>query len=204
MFTLNNILQQAELFCQSHKQINNFYFGEIPELNAQASNRHVLLFMELSSDSGSRDELLNSFNFNCWVIDQPNKNGNSRSKQEILSDTRLICEDFIAFWRYTNFDSPMKIELPISLQDMTDVLDDEDAGWSFVLKISLANGLDLCSIPSSGYVPPIDYNKVLIRDIKTGEILYRIPAGQSFFIERLQEIIDDLENNTTTIISPLN
>lgn len=204
MFSLNSIIEQIELFQQNHKQLNSFYFGKIDEVGASNAENYPMLFCELKSDGSERSEQLNSFYFDFAVLDIPNKDGNNTNVKEILSDTKMIADDLVAYFRFTKFETPLKIQLPITMQSVTEMLDNEVTGWMFTVKMSIAQGLDLCAIPSVAYTPPIDYNKVRIIDSVTGDVLYRIPAGGSFTVEQLTEIIDTITSNTVTIIDPIN
>lgn len=203
MFTLNSIIQQIELFQQNHEQLNSFYFGEISDVGASNAENYPMLRCVLRPEGSERGEALNSFYFDFAVLDIPNKTGNDTNVQECLSDTKLIADDLVAYFRYTKFETPLKIQLPVTMQSGTEMTDDEVTGWMFTIKMSLAQGLDLCAIPSVAYTPPIDYNKVRILSKATGAVLYRILAGQDFTIEELTEIIDTITANETTIIDPI-
>ena len=169
MFTLNKILKRLELFQTQHKQLNSFFFGKIPEIGASNSVNYPLLYCQLAEDSSEVNERVEYFNMEFWIVDLPNtKTGKDRSVQEVLSDTKQIANDLVAYLRYTNFsEGSLLIDLPVSMRDLIDAGDDCVSGWSFTLRLKTANQLDLCGIPMNGsYTPPDGY------ELRSGNTLY--------------------------------
>lgn len=204
MSTLNNILQQIELFAHNHKFLKgSFYFGKPAEATYNNAASYPMLVCQLDVDSYEVSENTDATTFHFMVLDVPNKDNHEINLREILSDTRSIARDLVSFFKYTKLDTPLLAQLPVVMNDLENVFMDQSAGWDFKIKLKSTEGLDLCGIPMENYTPPIDFNKVRILDSVTGEVLYRIPAGQSFTIEQLREVIDTLDSNETTIIEPL-
>lgn len=117
------------------------------------------MFCEFSEDASNTDEKAETFNLDFYILDQPNsKTGRRTNTQEILSDTKLIANDLIAYLRYTEFDAGLlKIDLPVSMKDRIGVTDDDVTGWSFTLNIKVNNELDLCGVLTSCYQVPSGY-----------------------------------------------
>lgn len=139
------------------------------------------MFCQLAEDASIVSEKTEVFNFDLWIVDVPNnKNGIKRSIQEVLSDTKQIANDLVAYLRYTDFaEGGLNIELPISMVDVISALDDDVSGWNFQIRIKLTNELDLCGIPLTNYTNPEGYLKkagnTLVFDVNSVYNTYENP-----------------------------
>jgi len=110
----------------------------------------------------------------------------------------------------------IKIQPNTSLTDYTEDRDDMVSGWFFEVSISSHVGNYSCNLPiNSGNIFDgnyiyIDgqYNiqcgdfEVLIKD-QSGNTLQTFTTSGTYTVEVLQNIIDTITNNTSTIIQPL-
>jgi len=151
MYTLTNILTELKTFATNHKQIKgSFYFGERLNANALKSVKYPFLFCEFNSNASVVGENYDSYNFGFTILDCPNQTIETEfNKIEILSDTKLIANDIVAYFRYTDFNTYLVIDLPVTMSPVENVFDDNNIGWTFKVNLKLNQGLNTCDIPIS-------------------------------------------------------
>lgn len=66
--------------------------------------------------------------------------------QEVLSDTKLISNDLVAYLKYGMED--VSLDVPVTMTPVYDAGEDGSYGWEFTLNLRLNQGLDLCFVPA--------------------------------------------------------
>lgn len=151
MITLNNIISIFQDFAENkHKQIKSFRFGSIATENSEEV-KYTVLWAKLAEPGAELDFQTDTFLFDILILDKPNIKNEYQSTIEILSDTKLIANDFISYinrvnW-VTNYSTLMKINLPITMTDYVNMNADKAAGWGFQIKLTVPQGTEYCSIP---------------------------------------------------------
>jgi len=105
------------------------------------------------------------------------------NENEVLSDTHQICLDIIAQLDKSSLYN-FKLEIDnITLENFTDKLEDEVAGWKFTAQIVRQWDKSRCAIPFDSTLTSTstgnDY--VLIID-QTGQIVERVSVGGSYTV----------------------
>ena len=128
----------------------SFRFGSIATENSEEV-KYTVLWAKLAEPGAELDFQTDTFLFDILILDKPNIKNEYQSTIEILSDTKLIANDFISYinrvnW-VTNYSTLMKINLPITMTDYVNMNADKAAGWGFQIKLTVPQGTEYCSIP---------------------------------------------------------
>jgi len=159
VLTLNQIKKQLNSIAVSHSNINHFHFGEMVDFASSGVVDYPALAVERNPFQFVNNSL--RYSFNIYMMDLVHKDASNRD--EVLSDTLLICLDIIAMLDRDN-DFIFSIEKNITFNDFIDSFDEEVSGYWFKLDITVPNPLDNCAVPLSStlevvedLVPIIDY-----------------------------------------------
>jgi hypothetical protein len=196
VLTLNNIVQRISDFADAHEQINTFFFLTLPDNEKDLEGAYPMLFCEPVSSEVAKN--YDSFTLQFMIVNQPIRD-NRNSIQEVLSDTKLIANDVIAYLAYQI--SEMVLTDVVGMEHIVDAGDDSVTGWRFSVNFKLNQGLDSCNIPATS-TPDNTYGQVLILN-QDGDTIATLNAGQTYTVEQLQAVIDTIDNNTATIIDPI-
>lgn len=215
MITLNQDIELFKNFALKHKGINSFYFGD--ESEADTNVEIVYPFMNVILQGSSVTDNVVSRKYMIVISDLVNKDISNIN--QVLSDTERICYDVPSYLRQvrnSGYLGTFRFDPNISLTDFTERNDDDVSGHYFDLTISSAVGNDGCNLPiSSGNI--LDNNYIYVGgtinqivgnfqvDIKdqNGNTLQTFTTSGTYTVEVLQQIIDTINSNTTTVIDPI-
>lgn len=145
MYTLNNIVQIVSDYVDSSTLLKGFYFGELPD--KQAGEAILYPCIQMVAISSQVKERQDTYKFHVYVMD---RELDDRSNEvEVLSDTKLIANDLIAYFRQTQFDNNMSIETETEMQPFTQSFEDMCAGWDFPINVKQFLDLNICQIPTT-------------------------------------------------------
>jgi len=215
MITLNQDIELFKNFALKHKGINSFYFGD--ESEADTNVEIVYPFMNVILQGSSVTDNVVSRKYMIVISDLVNKDISNIN--QVLSDTERICYDVPNYLRQVSNSKLLgafKSDINISLTDFTERNDDDVSGHYFDLTISSAVGNDGCNLPINsgnildnnyiyvgGYINQIVGNfQVDIKD-QNGNTIQTFYTSGTYTVEVLQQIIDTINNNTTTVIDPI-
>jgi hypothetical protein len=214
MLTLNQTIEILKNFSSKHKSLNSFYFGDKWEVGASSPTQYPLLWCSLTSSSITNNVIERKF-----VIDISDKvNLDESNETHVLSDCEMIAYDLLNYLEQISDagEIGIKIQPNTSLTDYTEDRDDMVSGWFFEVSISSHVGNYSCNLPiNSGnifdgnyiYIDG-EYNvqcgdfEVLIKD-QSGNTIQTFTTSGTYTVEVLQNIIDTITSNTSTIIQPL-
>lgn len=168
----------------------------LPDTEKDEPLIYPMLFCEVKGSGVG--ENYDRYDFDFMVVNQP-KSDDRTSVQEVLSDTKLMANDVIAYLKMRVSD--YFLDPDFVLEPIIDASDDAVTGWKWSLSIRLNQGLDSCIIPSD-LTPANDSSKVLILN-QDGDTIATLYAGMTYTVEQLQAVIDTITGNTTTIIDPI-
>ena len=215
MITLNQDIELFKNFALKHKGINSFYFGD--ESEADTNVEIVYPFMNVILQGSSVTDNVVSRKYMIVISDLVNKDISNIN--QVLSDTERICYDVPSYLRQvrnSGYLGAFRFDPNIALTDFTERNDDDVSGHYFDLTISSAVGNDGCNLPiSSGNI--LDNNYIYVGgtinqivgnfqvDIKdqNGNTLQTFTTSGTYTVEVLQQIIDTINSNTSTVIDPL-
>ena len=215
MLTIN---QDKELFSQfaiKHKGINSFYFGD--ESEADTNVKIVYPFLNVILQNSTLSKGIVTRNYLCIVSDLVNED--LSNIDHVISDTEQICFDLPNYLRAVSNSGligAFKVNDTVTLTDFTERNDDDVSGHFFDLSISSPQGANSCNLPIEagniltnnyiyvgGTTVPSGTFLVEIKD-QDGNILQTFNTSGTYTVEVLQQIIDTITNNTSTIIDPIN
>jgi len=215
MITLNQDIELFKNFALKHKGINSFYFGD--ESEADTNVEIVYPFMNVILQGSSVTDNVVSRKYMIVISDLVNKDISNIN--QVLSDTERLCYDVPSYLRQvrnSGYLGAFKFDANIALTDFTERNDDDVSGHYFDLTISSAVGNDGCNLPiTSGNI--LDNNYIYVGgtinqivgnfqvDIKdqNGNTLQTFTTSGTYTVEVLQQIIDTINSNTSTVIDPL-
>lgn len=201
MLTLNNIVSELRTFATSHLQINDFRFGDIPEIG-ETSPIYPSLFCELNPTSSEFNEQTDSYFVDFLILDKPNFKNEQASTLESLSDTKLIANDIIAYLKKHDFGQAFKIDLPISMESLVLTTEDSACGWHFTVHITLGQGVNACEIPLASVPspPPSQYVRIVNQN---GDTLASLRPPATYTVTELTSILQNLGTPITTIVQDI-
>ena len=198
MLSLNNIVKILENQKINNAQLNKgtFLFGDPWEYGANNTIQYPLVGINLNNSNLNGN--LQTFNFNVFVCDLVHKDESNET--EVLSDLHTVTLDYWANIRmYLQDLYNADVNLTANLTDFTERFDDEVTGWQLDFSINQFYDRGICDTPDSGE----NAGKPYIVD-QNGNVLAYLNPGQAYTVEVLQAIIDTINNNTSTIIDPIN
>jgi len=194
VLTLNQLIARIQTFATAHKQLKGSFLFELPNIKGPDEARvYPCLTALLVSTEPSEQQETFSILFTVW--DLPSDDNHRMQAQEVLSDTKLIANDIVAYLKYGMDD--VSLDVPVTMTPVYDAGEDGSYGWEFTLNLRLNQGLDLCVVPADGIVIPEGISGVRIFD-QDGNLLDTLNSGQSYFVTVVSAISG---GNATTIFT---
>lgn len=152
MLTLNQLIARIQTFATAHKQLKGSFLFELPNIKGPDEARvYPCLTSLLVSTEPSEQQETFSILFTVW--DLPSDDNHRMQAQEVLSDTKLISNDLVAYLKYGMDD--VSLDVPVTMTPVYDAGEDGSYGWEFTLNLRLNQGLDLCFVPADFLAPNI-------------------------------------------------
>ena len=215
MLTLNQTIEILKNFTSKHKQLNSFYFGDKFEVGASENIQYPLLWCSLQNVAMTDNVVERRF-----LIDISDKvNLDESNENHVLSDCEQIAFDLLNYLEQIsdNEDIGLRISRNTQLTDYTEDRDDMVSGFFFEITLSSHIAGFSCNLPiNSGNIFDGNYIYVggqtsggttaFVVEIKdqNGNTLQTFTTSGTYTVEVLQEIIDTITGNTSTIIDPIN
>jgi len=214
MLTLNHDIELLSQFAVKHKGINSFYFGN--ESEADTNVKIVYPFMNAILQNQSMENKIVTRTYLIIISDLVQKDLSNLN--HVLSDTERICWDLPMYLRQVSNSGligSFKVNMNVNVTHDIDRNDDDVASNYFDLTISSPIGNDSCNLPiNSGNILTNNYIyvggqisqnnfTVEIKD-QNGNVLQTFNTSGTYTVEVLQQIIDTITGNTSTIIDPIN
>lgn len=162
--TLNQIVARIRSLALSHKQLNSFYFGEVPEFDANSDIDYPACFLELLPGGLNDDERIDRFNFRFYFLDRvlvaEDTEGN---ETEVLSDMRSVAVDMKAMLKYFGYQDDWMIDAASSISPLTETLGDMVGGCFMEVGITVDNLLDRCQVPATDVTFETDFDMARTR-----------------------------------------
>lgn len=189
--TYNQIITLFRGITNSSKLINSFGTGELWEIegNIKPGTRYPLIWVVPVSATVTNQTVNRTFTFLC--MDMVNKD--KSNEQEVLSDTELGLQDFIKVLRMES-DSYTLLNEP-TMFPFIEEFGDWCAGWRVDFEIETDFNSNDCDTTFENLGASI-----VDQD---GNVLQILSMGDTYTVEVLQEIIDTITGNTSTVIDPI-
>jgi len=149
--TLNQIKNRLESLSLSHRQINNFYFGDPWEFDANGDIKYPACFVEQMPGEIDRTNKQQRFNFRIYLYDLVSVAENTEGNEtEVLSDMTQVASDLVAMMMNATFQDDWQIVESIPITPQTEKLNDMTAGVFMEVGILIDWLADSCALPEDG------------------------------------------------------
>jgi hypothetical protein len=147
--TLNQIVAEVENWASSHLQVHSFGQGDIWEISPSSSQFTFPLMWVTVGQSDPREmEMVDQFNvLVCDLVDTGEKN-----ELEVLSDTRQILRDLVAWYRQQH-SAAYIVEFQGSITPFTERFAERVSGHALTIRLRQPYDYDSCAIPLGTPIP---------------------------------------------------
>lgn len=155
--TLNQILQRLRSLALSHKQINDFYFGDPHEFTANGDITYPCVFVE--QIPGLIDRILKEqrFSFRIYFLDLVHvAERTEENETEVLSDMSSVAGDFLSILLSPTYQDDWIIGETAPIAPVTESLEDMAAGVFMEVSISVDFTADSCVLPTDDVELPTE------------------------------------------------
>jgi len=147
--TLNQIVAEVESWASSHLQVHSFGQGDIWEISPSSSQFTFPLMWVTVGQSDPREmEMVDQFNvLVCDLVDTGEKN-----ELEVLSDTRQILRDLVAWYRQQH-SAAYIVEFQGAITPFTERFAERVSGHALTIRLRQPYDYDSCAIPLGTPLP---------------------------------------------------
>lgn len=147
--TLNQVVARMELLARSHRQINDFRFGDVVDSLALNDVTYPLCLVDMNRGEISKGDLKTYFDFEIWLCDLSDVATNSQANGlELMSDLTQIAEDYRAMLGYTGFQDDWYISESSPVEYFKEKFEDIVVAVKFDVRIGVKYASDRCSVPA--------------------------------------------------------
>ena len=157
--TLNQIIARIRTLALSHYQINDFYFGQVPNFEQDNDINYPACFLEQLPGSIDRIEKLQTFNFRVYLLDRVFQSEDAKgNEQEVLSDMSSVAADLVAMLMAYEYEEDWMIEETNTVTPITEYLNDMVAGVYVDIGVKVDYLADRCQVPASDVTFETDFD----------------------------------------------
>ncbi len=147
--SLNQIVSRVRTLALSHHQINSFYFGDVPEFDANSDIQFPALFLEMTAGTIDRTAKQQRFNFTMYLYDLVTVSTDTEGNEtEVISDMLSAGVDMLAMLMNPIYDDDWTIVDSSTYQADTEQLNDMVAGARIDIGILVDFFADSCQVPA--------------------------------------------------------
>lgn len=147
--SLNQIVNRIRSLSLAHHQINSFYFGDVPEFDANGDISYPGCFLELLPGSIDRTAKQKRFNFRIYFLDLVKVSDQTEENEtEVLSDMDQVAGDMLALLNKPEYEFDWTIVENSAINPVTESLGDMVAGVFIEVGILVEYFADSCQVPS--------------------------------------------------------
>lgn len=147
--TLNQVVQRIRNLALAHHQINSFYFGDVPEFDANGEILYAGCFCQQLPGSINSLTKLKRYSFRVYFLDLVGVSTDTEGNEtEVLSDMSSVASDFIAMLKSSVYQDDWEIAEVSPETPVTEGLGDMVAGCFIDIGIDVENLTDVCQVPA--------------------------------------------------------
>lgn len=218
MITLNQAIEIFEQFSFKHKSLgknlsrSNFYFGDSWEVAASGGLQYPYFWLsKLPTSIDKSGQIIHKFQ--CEVADKVNLDESNET--HVLSDTEQICLHCINYVESIadSHEILLNIGNVSDITDFTEKRDEQVSGNYFTIELKSHQEQASCNLPIfDGTIFKGNYvyvggttsgNFVVQIKDQSGNVIQTFNTSGVYTVEILQQIMDTITANTSTIIQPL-
>lgn len=162
--TLNQVIERIKTLSLSHKQIGSFYFGDVPEFDANGDIVYPGCFLQQLPGSISRSGKKQFFNFRVHLYDRVLVSEDTEgNEQEVLSDIHSVAADLLSLLMSPAYEYDWTIEEITPVTPQTETLNDMVAGVFIDISVGVDFLADSCQVPSTDVTFSNDFDMARTR-----------------------------------------
>ena len=162
--TLNEVISQLRTLALSHKQINSFYFGTVPEFDANGEIDYAACFLEIQPGIINRAERTQRFNFRVYFVDLvPEATDTEENETEVLSDMHSVAADFMAMLNAFDYQDDWWIDDSSPVTPVEESLGDLVAGCYLDIGVNTEYDANRCQVPADDVTFETDFDMARTR-----------------------------------------
>lgn len=147
--TLNQIITRIERLARSHRQVNHFYFGDLPEFTANGDITYPAVFLETQPGIIDRVNKVQRYNFRIYAADLVHVSQDTEENEtEVLSDMSGVLDDIISMIANPVYQFDWEISETLAKGLDTEKLDDMVAWAAADITIAVEFFSDSCVVPA--------------------------------------------------------
>jgi hypothetical protein len=147
--TLNQLVSRLQSLSLSHRQVNHFYLGDVPEFDSQTDITYPAVFAEQQPGTINRAEKQQTFNFRLYFVDLVNVSTDTEANEtEVLSDMTSVAGDMLAMLMNPLYQDDWEIANSAVISPVTESLGDMVAGVVLEVGIIVNWVADSCQVPA--------------------------------------------------------
>ena len=145
MITLNQIISRLETIATDHKQINDFGFGDLWEVEQSRPLKGAAMWSVLRG--ASRDKKILTISLTLVFMDLVNPD--ERNENDVLSDQLLTATDVLTLLDDESLANDFTIDLVSNLEPFTERFDNLWCGWTCDVNFKITYLSALCEVPTN-------------------------------------------------------
>jgi PKD repeat protein len=143
MITRRQLKELFKNIAESHKQINSFGWGDVPEILSRQDHIYPLMMVTPSDVVNEQGQL--KHNYIISVADRLKKD--ISNQVDVDNDTQQIMADLIAILYNINYQN-LSVELPLNITPFKNVDPQDVLGWYGTFSIIVDENYDYCAVPT--------------------------------------------------------
>lgn len=146
--TLNAVITRIKYLTLAHKQLRNFYYGNVSDFLTEKTTRYASCFLEDTGIVIDKSTKTRQINFQMYLLDVVHVATDAKdNEQDVQSDMLSIAEDIIAQMDFSRYDD-WKISGAVTGNFVREALDDLVAGVVLQMTVAVPYNADVCAVPS--------------------------------------------------------
>lgn len=153
--TLNQVIGRVKILSGAHKQIRNFYYGNVVDFLTDKKTLYPSFFLQ--DLPGNIDPIGKqvTMNFRMFLLDLVHVSDDAKqNEQDVQSDMLSVAMDLIAQIDYSGY-SDWKIASTVPSQFVTEDMDDMVAGVTADISIVTPWNKNVCAVPANSFSFPL-------------------------------------------------
>jgi hypothetical protein len=147
--SLNQIIARLRSLALAHKQINHFFFGDVPEFDSREDITYPACFCEQQPGGIDRVNKQQRFNFRLYFVDLVHVSERTEENEtEVLSDMTQVAGDLLSMLMNPLYQDDWTILDTAQVIPVTESLGDMGAGVVMDVSILIDFFADSCQVPA--------------------------------------------------------
>ncbi len=149
--TLNTAIKRLQTLALAHKQLRNFYYGNVTDFLNDKTTRFASCFLQDMPGSIDIASKTRTLNFKVFLLDLVHVSEDAKAnEQDVQSDMLGVAEDLIAEINYSAY-TDWKLSSGIPQQFVREEDSDLVAGVMIDIAVQTPFTSDVCAVPTESY-----------------------------------------------------